>query len=90
MNNYTSLENQIVRLFEEGLNIIPASNDTNLFETGELDSLLLVDLICAVESTFQIEIPLEELDLDDFRSVECIARLVASRLNKIGQLAISK
>ena len=42
-----------------------------------LDSLALVELIFAIEREFGVTIPLEELEIDSFRSVTSIADFVA-------------
>ena len=67
---------RVQRLFVETLNTAPASPDTDLIESGVLDSLALVELLFALEREFGITIPLEELDIDAFRSVASIAELV--------------
>lgn len=54
-----------------------ASDDDDLLETGRIDSLTLVELIFALEQELGVELPLEELDVDHFRSLRAIAELVA-------------
>jgi acyl carrier protein len=48
-------------------------------ETGLLDSLALVELIVEIEQQFGIQIPLEEIEIDHFRSVVRIAEFVGHR-----------
>ena len=55
---------------------VPAS-DTDLLGTGLLDSLALVTLIVALEEAFACELPLDDLDLEHFRTVERIAYFLA-------------
>lgn len=66
----------VQQLFLERLNIDVPSPDTDLFENGLLDSLLLVDLLVQIEQQFDTVISLEELDLDSFRSTSRIAALI--------------
>lgn len=54
------------------------SEGTDLFATGRIDSLALVELIFALEREFGVSLPLEELDVERFRSVRSIAELVAA------------
>lgn len=52
--------------------------DTDLVETGVLDSLALVELLVAVEEEFQIRFAPEELEIERFRSVGALVELVES------------
>lgn len=67
---------RVQRLFVEALNIQVPSPDTDLIDGGLLDSLALVELLFAMEREFNVTIPLEELDIDAFRSVNSIADFV--------------
>lgn len=55
-----------------------AISDTsvNLFDTGLLTSLDVLDLLDFVEQAFDIKIPLEEIDMDNFGSIDRMAMLV--------------
>ena len=70
---------QILKIFQHGLNLEVPSIETDLIETGVLDSLLLVDLLLRLEVQFQISISPEDLETDNFRSIEGITSLVASK-----------
>jgi D-alanine--poly(phosphoribitol) ligase subunit 2 len=69
-------------LFAESLHIEAPAADTDLFETGILDSLQLVELLLQLERRFSFKIRIDDLDLDDLRSIERIASLVAARTAK--------
>jgi acyl carrier protein len=60
-------------LVEEALGVDVPDDSTDLIASGLLDSLALVSLIAGIEDEFNVELPLEELDVDDFRSVDRIA-----------------
>ena len=64
------------RLLADVLSIEVPANDTDLVEAGLLDSLALVMLIADVEHEFQIELPLGDLDVDRFRSVDRMAEFL--------------
>jgi D-alanine--poly(phosphoribitol) ligase subunit 2 len=66
-------------LFVERFHIEAPSADTDLFETGILDSLQLVELLLQLERRFGFRIAIENIDLDDLRTLARIARLVAAR-----------
>ena len=66
-------------LFRERLNIDVPSVEADLIESGLLDSLRLVELLLEIEAGLGHRIPIEEIDLDDLRSVARIARLIEAR-----------
>jgi acyl carrier protein len=67
---------RVLRLFGDELSIDVASPTTDLIETGLLDSLALVELIAAIEQEFRVDLALDALEIDAFRSVESIAAFV--------------
>jgi D-alanine--poly(phosphoribitol) ligase subunit 2 len=66
-------------LFVESLHIEAPAADIDLFETGILDSLQLVELLLQLEQRFGFQIKIDDIDLDDLRTLARIARLVAAR-----------
>lgn len=60
-------------LIRDALSVDVPDGDTDLIDSGLLDSLALVTLIVEIEDEFEVELPLEDFDLDRFRSVERIA-----------------
>jgi acyl carrier protein len=79
------LAERIGGILREALNVEPPTPDTDLIEAGLLDSLALVALITEIESEFGFEFPLEDVDVDDFRTIDRIAKLVT--VNEAGQAA---
>jgi acyl carrier protein len=69
---------RVLRLFGDELLIDVDSPATDLIERGLLDSLALVELIAAVEHEFQVDLALDALEIDTFRSVESIAAFVVT------------
>jgi acyl carrier protein len=67
---------RVLRLFGDELSIDVASPTTDLIETGLLDSLALVEMIAAIEQEFRVDLALDALEIDAFRSVESIAAFV--------------
>jgi D-alanine--poly(phosphoribitol) ligase subunit 2 len=66
----------IYAALRERLMIIVASGDVDLFETGLVDSIGLVELILELEDRFGISLPMENLEFDDLRTVQRIADLI--------------
>ena len=79
------LQLQVYKLFREQMRLEIPSVDTDLLETGVLDSLTFVDLLVHLESTFGLKISVEELEIDQFRSVAKIAELVGNGSSLVRQ-----
>jgi len=75
------------RLFAGRLHIEIPSTDTDLIETGLLDSLRLVELLLYIEADLGWRIPIEDIDLDDLRSVSRIAALIEERSRPAARVA---
>jgi methoxymalonate biosynthesis acyl carrier protein len=78
VSSQPEVSERVQRLFVEALNIQVPSEDTDLIESGYIDSLALVELLLAIEREFSVTMPLDELDIDSFRSVRRISELVAA------------
>jgi D-alanine--poly(phosphoribitol) ligase subunit 2 len=74
-----SVSARISRLFEERLNLPVPGVDTDLFETGVLDSLRFVELLALLEEAFDVRIAIEELELEDFRTVQRISEFLTGK-----------
>ena len=78
MTNAHSMIERLGALFVECFHIEVPSPDTDLLETGVLDSLQFVELLMQLEQRFGFRVKVEDLNLDDLRTLERIARLVAA------------
>lgn len=56
--------------------------DVDLFDTYELDSLMLVDLIINFEEKFEFEFSDDELDIDNFRTINKIAEVLYRKISE--------
>ena len=59
--------------------------EQDLFATGVFDSMALVQFILVLEEHFGFHVPLEDLDVDSFRTVAKIAELAANRMWASGE-----
>ncbi|MGH7568146.1 MAG: phosphopantetheine-binding protein [Gemmatimonadales bacterium] len=64
-------------IFSEKLSIKVDTPSVDLLETGLVDSVSLVELLLVLEQRFGVSLPLEDLEIEDFRSIGRIAELVA-------------
>ena len=79
MQGNDALKARITRLFAERLNLDVPSADTDLFESGALDSMAFVELLARLEGEFGIDVALADIAMDNFRSIERIAGFVEER-----------
>jgi len=70
---------KLYNIFEHRLQVVVPSDSTDLFETGLMDSLMLVDLLSELECEFSCRLTLSEVDIDVFRTIERIAEFVAGQ-----------
>ena len=70
------LHAQFRAFFSEKLSVEISSVDTDLIQTGILDSLALVELLVYIEKEFGTEISLDDLEIEDFCSIAKIAEYV--------------
>jgi acyl carrier protein len=69
---------RIIHLLSE-IYVEAPSADTDLMESGLLDSLTLVELMSSLEEQFGINISFDEIEIDNFRSARRIAEFVNQR-----------
>jgi acyl carrier protein len=68
-------------LSEKLMRRVPSA-DADLLETGILDSMNFVDLVVILEERYGLTLDLASIDLEEFRSVSSIARLVFTLRNE--------
>jgi methoxymalonate biosynthesis acyl carrier protein len=79
MTDTKNLESQLIRLFAEKLNVEVPSVETDLIDTGLVDSLAFVEFLAQLEAGFGIHVSLEDLEIDRFRTISSIARFIATK-----------
>lgn len=78
MNDTHAIIERLGDVFVESFHIEVPSADTDLLESGILDSFQFVELLLELEKRFGFRIKLEDIELDDLRTLKRIARLVAA------------
>jgi acyl carrier protein len=76
---------KIIKLFSEKLNLEVTSVGTDLVEEGVLDSLTFVELLVCLEQEFGTAIPIDAIEIDNFKTIARIAEFLAGidQLQKI-------
>jgi methoxymalonate biosynthesis acyl carrier protein len=80
MIEHHGIHQKLTELFAKKLSVEVSSVDTDLVETGLLDSLTLVELLAQLEETFGVSISVDDLELENFRSIASIAGFVDQRM----------
>lgn len=55
-------------------------DETDIFETGVVTSLFAMELVLYVESAFGITVENDDIDLENFSSIQNVANFVESKL----------
>ena len=58
------------------VNIPDLKDDDNLFESGIVNSLFAVQLMTFIERTFALEVGMDDLDIENFKSLNATAAFV--------------
>ena len=82
MQTLNGVERQLLTLVSKRVNVEIPSAEMDLIEMGIMDSLALVDLLLRIEEEFGVRIPLEELEVDDLRSVAGLAQVIVREKGK--------
>jgi acyl carrier protein len=81
MHDVAVLCSRITVLFTEQIHIEVPSADTDLLDAGLLDSLAFVDLLFRLEAELGIHVSLDDLEMENFRSITKIAEFAAGKIN---------
>jgi acyl carrier protein len=78
-NNSSQVEEIIRNFINNSVNIDALGDDENLFESGLINSLFAVQLMTFVERKFGIEISMDDLDVENFKSVNATAAFIGRK-----------
>ena len=73
-----AVRDQVFQFLRESLKLDVQSDTDDLIESGQLDSLALVELLFFLEQRFEVQLDVGSLDTAMFRTVESICGLVGS------------
>ena len=61
------------------INLPDLKDDDNLFESGIVNSLFAVQLMTYIEKTFAIEVGMDDLDIENFKSLKATTAFVLKK-----------
>jgi acyl carrier protein len=88
--DYKSVESRLTTLFSEIMHVEVPSVETDLFDSGILDSQRFVELLLHLEKHFNTQIDIDDFEIENFRCIEKIAALILQRQNDVGVIRSSK
>lgn len=69
-----------IRRYIESMISAPVADDDDIFRLGLVDSLFALQLVLFVEQEFGLRVEGEELDLDNFCSIDAISSFVSRKM----------
>jgi acyl carrier protein len=76
MAGQNGIQRRLIELFRDKLELDVPSAETDLMETGVMDSLTFVELLFHLEREFGITISNDKLELEHFRSIVSIVAFI--------------
>ena len=73
---YQNVKENIRNFILDSINISDLNDDDNLFESGMVNSLFAVQLMTYLEKTFNVEITMDDLDIENFQSINSTASFI--------------
>jgi acyl carrier protein len=73
------VETQLAEFFEKATGGTKVGPDDDYFALGLVNSLLALEIVAFVERTFGIQVEVDDLDLDNFRTIGRIAGFVRGK-----------
>jgi acyl carrier protein len=74
------IKGQIKAFIVSAVNVPNLADDDNLFESGIVNSLFAVQLMTFIERRFAIEVGADDLDIENFKSLNAAAAFVATKV----------
>jgi len=76
MSTAPEIRDQVRSFILRSITLTELGDDDNLFESGIVNSLFAVQLMTFIEKTFDIEVESDDLDMENFKSVNAAAAFV--------------
>jgi acyl carrier protein len=78
------IKDTVKRFVLSSISIANLDDDDNLFESGIVNSLFAVQLMTFVEKTFAIEVEMDDLDIENFKSLNATTAFVLKKTGRRG------
>ena len=78
------IKETVRRFILSSISIAKLDDDDNLFESGIVNSLFAVQLMTFIERTFAIEVGMDDLDIENFKSLNATTAFVLQKNGRRG------
>jgi methoxymalonate biosynthesis acyl carrier protein len=75
----SAIKETVKRFILSSISIARLDDDDNLFESGLVNSLFAVQLMTFIEKTFAIEVGMDDLDIENFKSLNATTAFVLQK-----------
>ena len=75
----TSIKETIKQFILRSIDFAQLEDDENLFESGLVNSLFAVQLMTFIEKTFSLEVGMDDLDIENFKSLGATTAFVRKK-----------
>lgn len=82
MNNTDAIRNYVIEEFLPGTNPQEIHSEMDLLNSGIIDSLGLLKMIAWLETSFEVTVGDEDLDPENFRSLDSMDRFISASSNR--------
>jgi acyl carrier protein len=80
----SGVKESVKRFILNSINITHLGDDDDLFESGIVNSLFAVQLMTFIEKTFAIEVGMDDLDIENFKSLNAATAFVVRKNGRDG------
>jgi len=78
------IKETVKRFILSSIAITDLDDDDNLFESGIVNSLFAVQLMTFIEKTFAIEVEMDDLDIENFKSLNAATAFIVKKNGRRG------
>jgi acyl carrier protein len=77
------IRDTVRRFIASSINGARLKDDDNLFESGVVNSLFAVQLMTFIEKTFAIEVGMDDLEIENFKSLNATTAFVLRKHGRV-------
>ncbi len=85
----TSAQNEIREFIQNRMPSLELRDDEDIFSLSFVNSLFAMELVMFIEKTFALSIPNEEIDIDNFRTINAMMSLVGRLTRPVVNAALA-
>lgn len=79
MENQKAMDVMVKEYILEHVNLTGLESDVDIFEEGLVNSLFAIELMTFIEKAFKVKITMDDLDMENFKSVNNIVAFIKTK-----------